>query len=52
VDAESALREANLKFNRRFAYVEKNAKTQGKNLSDMSLEEMDSFWNEAKRLGL
>ncbi|MFM8876047.1 MAG: nucleoside triphosphate pyrophosphohydrolase, partial [Anaerolineae bacterium] len=52
VDAESALREANLKFKRRFAYVEKNAKTQGKNLSDMSLEEMDSFWNEAKRLGL
>lgn len=52
VDAESALREANLKFKRRFAYVEKNAKTQGKNLSDMSLEEMDSIWNEAKRLGL
>ena len=52
VDAESALREANLKFKRRFAHVEKSAKGQGRNLSDMTLEEMDSFWNEAKRLGL
>ncbi|MBI3167908.1 MAG: nucleoside triphosphate pyrophosphohydrolase [Chloroflexi bacterium] len=52
VDAESALREANLKFKKRFAYVEKSAKAQGRNLSDMTLEEMDSFWNEAKGLGM
>lgn len=52
VDAESALREANMKFKKRFAYVEKGAKEQGRNLSDMKLEEMDSFWNEAKRLGM
>jgi tetrapyrrole methylase family protein/MazG family protein len=52
VDAESALREANLKFKRRFAHVEKSAKEQGRNLSDMTLEEMDAFWNEAKRLGM
>jgi len=52
VDAESALREANLKFKRRFAHIEKSAKSQGRNLSDMTLEEMDSFWNEAKGLGL
>jgi tetrapyrrole methylase family protein / MazG family protein len=52
VDAESALREANLKFKRRFAHVEKSAKAQGRNLSDMTLEEMDSFWNEAKQLGI
>ncbi|GMV34390.1 MAG: nucleoside triphosphate pyrophosphohydrolase [Chloroflexi bacterium CFX1] len=52
VDAESALREANLKFKKRFAYVENGAKAQGRNLSDMTLKEMDSFWNEAKRLGL
>ncbi len=51
VDAESALREANIKFKNRFAYVEKGAKTQGRNLSDMTLEEMDVLWNEAKRLG-
>lgn len=52
VDAESALREANLKFKKRFAYVEKRAKEQGRNLSDMTLEELDAFWNEAKRLGM
>ena len=52
VDAESALRETNLKFKRRFAYVEKGAKTQGRNLSDMKLEEMDAFWDEAKNLGM
>jgi tetrapyrrole methylase family protein/MazG family protein len=52
VDAESALREANLKFKRRFAFVEKSAKGQGRNLSDMTLEEMDAFWNEAKKLGV
>ncbi|MBI5825157.1 MAG: nucleoside triphosphate pyrophosphohydrolase [Chloroflexi bacterium] len=52
VDAESALREANLKFKKRFGYVEKGAKTQGRNLSDMTLEEMDAFWNEAKKLGM
>lgn len=52
VDAESALREANVKFKRRFAFVEKGAKAQGRNLSDMTLEEMDTFWNEAKKQGL
>lgn len=52
VDAESALREANIKFKKRFAFVEKGAKDQGQNLTDMTLEEMDSFWNEAKRLGM
>ncbi|MBL8063849.1 MAG: nucleoside triphosphate pyrophosphohydrolase [Anaerolineales bacterium] len=52
VDAESALREANLKFKRRFAHVEKSAKGLGRNLSDMTLEEMDSYWNEAKKFGM
>lgn len=52
VDAESALREANLKFKRRFAHVERRAKEGGRNLSDMTLAEMDVFWNEAKQLGL
>ena len=52
VDAESALREANLKFKRRFAHVESRAKGQGRSLSDMKLEAMDAFWNEAKSLGL
>jgi tetrapyrrole methylase family protein/MazG family protein len=49
VDAESALRGTNIKFKKRFAYVEQGAKKQGRNLSDMTLEEMDVLWNEAKK---
>ena len=52
VDAESALRGTNIKFKKRFAHVEQGAKKQGRNLSDMTLEEMDFFWNEAKEHGL
>jgi tetrapyrrole methylase family protein/MazG family protein len=52
VDAESALRKTNVKFKNRFAHVERGAKTQGRNLSDMSLEEMDGLWNEGKRQGI
>ncbi len=48
VDAESALRGTNMKFKKRFSYVEQGAKGQGRNLSDMTLEEMDALWNEAK----
>jgi len=50
VDAESALRGTNLKFKKRFAYVEQGAKKQARNLSDMTLEEMDVLWNEAKKV--
>jgi tetrapyrrole methylase family protein/MazG family protein len=50
VDAESALRGTNLKFKNRFGYVEQSAKKQGRNLSDMTLEEMDALWNEAKKV--
>ena len=52
VDAESALRRTNLKFKKRFGYVEQGAKGQGRNLSELTLEEMDAFWNEAKRKGI
>lgn len=52
VDAESALRGTNLKFKRRFGFVEQTAKKQSKSLSEMTLEEMDALWNEAKRQGL
>ncbi|NNJ11882.1 nucleoside triphosphate pyrophosphohydrolase [Chloroflexales bacterium ZM16-3] len=44
VDAEAALREANAKFRRRFTHIE-----QGRNLSDLSLEEMIALWREAKQ---
>lgn len=51
VDAESALRGTNMKFKKRFAYVEEGAKKQSRNLSDLLLDEMDELWNEAKRVG-
>ena len=51
IDAESALRGTNMKFKKRFGYVEQSAKKQGRNLSDMTLEEMDAFWEEAKKSG-
>ncbi len=50
VDAESALRGANRRFKHRFAYIEKSARDQGRDLMEMSLEEMDILWNQAKEL--
>jgi len=52
VDAESVLRATNAKFKKRFAYVETGAKKQGRNLSDLTLQEMDTLWNESKRRGV
>ncbi len=49
VDAESALRAANQRFRIRFAFVEQSARQQGKHLRDMTLEEMEALWQEAKR---
>lgn len=49
VDAESALRLANQRFRRRFAFVEHSARRQGKRLQDMTLEEMEALWQEAKQ---
>jgi tetrapyrrole methylase family protein / MazG family protein len=49
VDAESALRGTNMKFKKRFAYVEQGAKKQGRGLSSLSLDEMESLWQEAKK---
>jgi XTP/dITP diphosphohydrolase len=48
--AEESLQYTNDKFTRRFQYIEQKAKEQGGLLSDMSLEEMDAFWDEAKSL--
>ena len=52
VDAESALRGTNMKFKKRFGYVEQGAKAKGRSLSDMSLKEMDALWEEAKGNGM
>ena len=50
VDAESALRQTNQKFRRRFGHIEKKAKENGSNLRDMALAEMETIWEEAKGL--
>jgi tetrapyrrole methylase family protein/MazG family protein len=49
VDAESALRESNARFRERFGYVEAAAARLGKALKDMTLEELDAMWEEAKK---
>ena len=50
IDPEGALERTNKKFIRRFNHVEKRAEEQGKTLRDMSLAEMDSYWDEAKAI--
>ena len=49
VNPENALEKTNKKFINRFQYLEKAAKKEGKELSDMSLVEMDVYWNESKK---
>ncbi|GAK96579.1 nucleoside triphosphate pyrophosphohydrolase MazG [Nonlabens tegetincola] len=50
VNPENALERTNKKFIKRFSYLEKKAGEAGKQLHDMSLDEMDVYWNEAKEL--
>ncbi len=50
INPEDALEKTNKKFIKRFQYLEEKAKEKGKNLKDMSLAEMDVYWNEAKKL--
>ena len=50
VDPETALRKTNLKFERRFRFVETALQAQGRSLQDSSLEEMDRYWDAAKQL--
>lgn len=49
VNPENALEKTNKKFINRFQYLEQAAKKNGKQLSEMSLAEMDVFWNESKK---
>ncbi len=48
INPENALERTNKKFIKRFQYLENKATEMGKNLSDMTLAQMDVFWNEAK----
>ncbi|MGL4293472.1 MAG: nucleoside triphosphate pyrophosphohydrolase [Bacteroidales bacterium] len=52
INPDNALERTNQKFIRRFNFLEQRAKENGLNLKDMTLAEMDAFWNEAKSLGL
>lgn len=49
IDAESALREANVRFRERFVKMETAARQQGRDIDNMSLDEFDALWNAAKR---
>lgn len=47
-DPELALRGTNVKFTRRFAFIEQALVAKGRMLEDVSLQEMDALWDEAK----
>lgn len=52
VNPDESLERTNLKFINRFQYLEQSAKKIGKNLNEMSLAEMDVYWDEAKSKGI
>ncbi len=52
INPDEALERTNKKFISRFRYLEDSARANGQNLSDMNLEQMDVYWNEAKAKGL
>ena len=52
VDAEAALSGCCSKFRRRFTYLEEQTLRQGRQLSELTLAEMDSIWDEGKAKGL
>ena len=50
INPDNALERTNRKFIRRFNYVEEQTRRQGRSLKEMTLQEMDVLWNEAKAL--
>jgi len=50
INPENALEKTNRKFIKRFQYLEEQARESGRQLQDMTLAEMDVYWNEAKKL--
>ena len=48
IDAEGAVRDANEKFHTRFAFMERRAAETGKTLNDLTLEELEELWQQAK----
>jgi len=49
INPDTALEYTNQKFIKRFTYVEMKAREQGRDIKDLTLEEMDAFWEEAKK---
>ena len=50
INPEDALEQTNKKFIKRFGHMESKVKEQGKQIADCKLEELDKYWNEAKKL--
>ncbi|MFC2442399.1 MAG: MazG nucleotide pyrophosphohydrolase domain-containing protein, partial [Capnocytophaga ochracea] len=50
VNPEDALERTNRKFITRFQYLEQRANEKGKSLKDMTLQEMETYWQEAKKI--
>ncbi|HNO71701.1 MAG TPA: nucleoside triphosphate pyrophosphohydrolase, partial [Bacteroidia bacterium] len=50
INPEDALEKTNRKFIKRFQYLETESAKDGKKISEMSLTEMDVYWNKAKQL--
>jgi MazG family protein len=51
INPEEALERTNKKFIKRFRYIEEATRKDGRSLSDMTLEEMDVYWDAAKKIG-
>ena len=49
IEPDTALERTNQKFTKRFNYLEQKAKEKGKNVKELTLEEMDALWEEAKK---
>jgi XTP/dITP diphosphohydrolase len=50
VNPDDALERTNQKFYRRFTYIEEMARNEGRPVSAMTLDEMDNYWNQAKKM--
>lgn len=52
INPDDALEKTNQKFLKRFMFIEEHAQNANKKITDMSLDEMDELWNEAKKQGI
>lgn len=52
INASDSMKLANKKFEQRFRYIEEKLREKGKGFNDTDLTEMDSYWDEAKKIGL